>query len=168
MNPTPRGKTVLLVDDEQTILNLLTPIFKARYFEVLTATDGVEGLELFKSHRRDIVLLVSDIKMPGMSGIEMAASILELSPRLPVLIISGFRGAAFAMDSQSLLTRYALVEKPFSPIKLIEQAERLLAPRPSAPGSPEAGPTEPDGGDRQSANPNVVWKVRPGEGMIPP
>ncbi len=128
MEASPRKKTVLLVDDELPILSLLAPVFRTRDIEVLTATDGRAGLELFKANRGRIGLLVSDIKMPGMSGIEMAASILELNPRLPVLFISGYSGAAFGMDSQGLLTRYTLLPKPFSPIKLIELAERLLAP----------------------------------------
>ncbi len=157
---TDRSKpehTVLLVDDEAPILNMLTPAFESMGFRVFTARDGKGGLEEFRARRHAISIIVTDIKMEGMSGIEMAASMLELNPKLPVLFISGYSGAAFGMDSFGLISRYRLIEKPFSPIRLVEAAEQLLArneihiparlPRsllvPFALQDPEAGPRLP-------------------------
>jgi len=89
--------TILLVDDEQDIRELLALLLADLGFSVLTAEDGDQGLALFKTARPAIVL--TDIKMPGLDGIGLLKAIKELSPDTEVLIISGHGDIELAIAS---------------------------------------------------------------------
>jgi PAS domain S-box-containing protein len=78
---------ILLIDDEADILRVLSRSLKADGYEVLTATDGEEGLVLFDKEKPDIVL--TDVKMPGMDGIEVLRAIRQRSDESEVIIVTG-------------------------------------------------------------------------------
>jgi PAS domain S-box-containing protein len=78
---------ILLIDDETDILRVLSLSLKADGYEVLTATDGEEGLAIFDKEQPDIIL--TDIKMPGMDGIEVLREIKQRSDESEVIIITG-------------------------------------------------------------------------------
>ncbi len=73
--------TILVVDDEQMLCDLMRAVLGRRGHEVMTATGGREGLELFRQHRPRITLL--DLRMPGMDGIEVLKQIRPWTRRLP-------------------------------------------------------------------------------------
>ena len=81
--------TVLVVDDQSAIRNLLALILEREGFSVLTAECGREALSVSRKHLKDIDLLVSDISMPGMDGPTLARNLVAENPGLPVLLISG-------------------------------------------------------------------------------
>lgn len=78
---------ILVIDDERPIRNALKDIFEYEKFIVSEAPDGIEGLELLKKNAYDLVLC--DIKMPKMDGIDVLDKILEIQPDIPVIMISG-------------------------------------------------------------------------------
>jgi DNA-binding NtrC family response regulator len=78
---------ILVIDDERPIRNALKDIFEYEKFIVSEAPDGIEGLELLKKGTYDLVLC--DIKMPKMDGIDVLDKILEIQPDIPVIMISG-------------------------------------------------------------------------------
>jgi two-component system, NtrC family, nitrogen regulation response regulator NtrX len=78
---------ILVIDDERPIRNALKDIFEYEKFIVSEAPDGIEGLELLKKSTYDLVLC--DIKMPKMDGIDVLDKILEIQPDIPVIMISG-------------------------------------------------------------------------------
>lgn len=78
---------ILVIDDERPIRNALKDIFEYEKFIVSEAPDGIEGLELLKKSTFDLVLC--DIKMPKMDGIDVLDKILEIQPDIPVIMISG-------------------------------------------------------------------------------
>lgn len=124
----PRGARILVVDDEPHIRRVLSSILGTRGFEVVEATDGLEGLTAFESGDVDLVIL--DLLMPGASGLEVLAKIRTDSrtPRTPVIILTAKgqdtdREAALAGGADDFLT------KPFSPMKLIARIEEILATR---------------------------------------
>lgn len=89
---TPHGgsflqKKILVIDDEQPTLNMFQLLLSTYGYEVLTACNGAQGLETFKRERPDMVL--TDIKMPVMNGIEVLKHIKELDPHTEVIIITG-------------------------------------------------------------------------------
>lgn len=97
-DPTPSARTtVLLVDDEQDIRELLAMLLTDLGFSVLTAADGDHGLALFKTARPPIVL--TDIKMPGLDGIGLLKAIKALSPDTEVIMISGHGDMELAIAS---------------------------------------------------------------------
>jgi len=70
----PYEKTILVVDDEATILNYVSGFLKAGKYNVLTATSGEVALQQSKDYKENIHLLLTDFQMPGMTGIELATA----------------------------------------------------------------------------------------------
>lgn len=79
--------TILVVDDEK-ILALMDKILSKKY-KTITAKDGAEGLELFKENSSNIKLIVTDERMPRMTGSEMVEEIKKIKPDVPVIFVSG-------------------------------------------------------------------------------
>lgn len=82
--------TILVVEDEEQVLLIVATILKNRGFTVITATNGLEALELYQKHADDILLVVTDIGMPIMDGYELFRELKKLRPELPIIISSGF------------------------------------------------------------------------------
>ncbi|NVM20728.1 MAG: sigma-54-dependent Fis family transcriptional regulator [Desulfobacterales bacterium] len=103
--------TILVVDDEATILQSLSGILSDEGFEVLTALNGYEALKIIEQESPDLVLL--DIWMPGMDGIETLREIKDANPFLQVVIISG-HGTIETAVKATKLGAYDFIEKPLS------------------------------------------------------
>ncbi len=82
-------KKILVVDDEPAVLEYLALIAQSLDYEVLKAKDGNAAIRAF-SEDNDIDALITDIKMPGMNGYQLAIALREMRPELPILFISGF------------------------------------------------------------------------------
>ncbi|MBT7631711.1 MAG: response regulator, partial [Desulfobacula sp.] len=78
---------ILIVDDEEIIVKLLSMSLRSDGYETVTAHSGEQGLEVFKSELPDIV--VTDIKMPGMDGLELLKKIKEIDSEKEVIIVTG-------------------------------------------------------------------------------
>jgi len=109
---------VLVVDDETLVLKTMRRLLESHGFEVVTATDGVEALELFAKRRDDVRLAIVDLTMPRMDGESCFRELRRLSPALKVLLTSGY-------NEQEVVERFAgdnpagFVQKPFTPDTLI-------------------------------------------------
>jgi DNA-binding response OmpR family regulator len=117
--------TILVVDDDPVILQLLQVNFEMEGFTVITAADGQEGVERTRADRPDIV--VSDVMMPRMSGLELVAE-LKGDPdtaTIPVLLLTA---KAQQADISAGLDQGAddYVTKPFEPLELVDRVNRLL------------------------------------------
>ncbi len=118
--------TILVVDDDPVILQLLQVNFEMEGFTVITAADGREGVDRTRADRPDIV--VSDVMMPKMSGIELVAE-LKNDPDtagIPVLLLTAKAqqadiGAGIDAGADDYVT------KPFEPLDLVDRVNRLLS-----------------------------------------
>ncbi len=115
--------TILIVDDEVTILKSLRGILSDEGFEILTASNGYEGLKIIDEESPDIVLL--DIWMPGMDGIETLREIKRTNSFLQVVIISG-HGTIETAVKATKLGAYDFIEKPLSIEKVIVTINNAL------------------------------------------
>jgi len=104
---------ILLIDDEEPIRVALARSLRSDGYEVLTAENGEKGIEVFKKERPTIVL--TDIKMPGMDGIEVLKKIKEISPKTEVIVITGTLYEDMDVTSQSLqLDASDFITKPIT------------------------------------------------------
>jgi anti-anti-sigma factor len=93
-------KRILVIDDEKPTLSMFRLFLAAYGFDVLTAENGEDGLEIFERERPPIVL--TDIKMPGMDGLEVLEQIKRLDPRAEVIIITGHGDMEIAIQALNL------------------------------------------------------------------
>ena len=111
--------TLLIVDDERPILKLIKFVLGSEH-SVITAESGIEALAIFESYPNRIDLIVTDVTMPGMSGLDLVARLETLHKRrFPVLFITGASERPIEADRAVLL-------KPFSPSGLQERVRQLL------------------------------------------
>ena len=114
---------ILIVDDEATILQSLSGILSDEGYEILTASNGYEALKIIEEESPDLVLL--DIWMPGMDGIETLQEIKRTTPFLQVVIISG-HGTIETAVKATKLGGYDFIEKPLSIEKVIVTINNAL------------------------------------------
>ena len=114
VTPGKRGtETILVAEDEEAVRGLVRRILEARGYNVLTACDGAEAVQLAATHAGSIGLLLTDVIMPGLGGVELSAQIQEISPGIRVLYMSGY--AAEEIDRRGVFAEGAsLIEKPFT------------------------------------------------------
>jgi two-component system cell cycle sensor histidine kinase/response regulator CckA len=117
--PERRG-TILLVDDEQAVLKVAAEILHKLHYSVLAAENGREALRLFGEHRRDIVLVILDIVMPGMGGSEVFQQLRNVAPEVKVLLCSGYSIQGEA-DRLIGIGASGFIQKPFS-LRSLEQS----------------------------------------------
>jgi two-component system, OmpR family, response regulator MtrA len=115
-------QSVLVIDDDTRMLQLIQRILEAGGYDVFVAADGVSGLSLFKDKNPNLVLL--DIMMPGMDGLAVLDSIRKLSS-VPVIMVSA-KPESSTIDAASVLGADDYVEKPFHPQVLLARVQARL------------------------------------------
>jgi DNA-binding NtrC family response regulator len=90
--------TLLLVDDETAFLDAMARRLKKRDFEILTASSGMEALEILTQKGEKIEVVILDVKMPGMGGIETLAEIKRKYPLIEVVMLTGHADVSSAID----------------------------------------------------------------------
>lgn len=118
------AKTVLLAEDDADVRRLIENELTSQGLTVLSARDGLEALELARTHVGGIGLLLSDISMPRLDGIELAKSFTELRPSVPILLFSGT--AKKDVTLADIGGPVGFLEKPFTPARLFEKIKTLL------------------------------------------
>ena len=120
--------TILLVDDEDLLREGVREILEMSDYTVIEARDGEEGLSLFAIN--NVYLVISDIVMPNMDGVDFVTRLRESFPDVPILTISGGSrvvSARFGLDSALLSGANASLTKPFNAKQLLEKVQQLLA-----------------------------------------
>ena len=109
---------MLVVDDEPVVLHLCTRILEAEGYCVLTAVDGLEALRVLQEAGAEIRVVISDIQMPRLNGLQLSACLADLDPSPPLMFISGY-----TVDQPA---GRSVLPKPFQPSDLVAAVERLL------------------------------------------
>jgi PAS domain S-box-containing protein len=129
-----RGKgTILLVDDEESLLALGARMLELLGFTVLTAADGLQAVDLYRKRGKGIDLVLMDLTMPHMDGAEAFAELRRLNPDVPIVLASGY-----AEDDVS--SRFegkrptGIVQKPYTLARLREMLAGLMPKRPNGEG----------------------------------
>lgn len=122
---TPIQRRIVVIDDERMIADTLALILRSKGYAAEVAYDGLSGLATcadFHPH-----LVISDVVMPGMSGIEVAIELRRKAPDCTILLYSGQAATAQMMeDARSRGHEFELLAKPVHPVQLLEKVKSLI------------------------------------------
>jgi PAS domain S-box-containing protein len=118
-------ESILLVDDEEIVRDMVTQILAPRGYQVLIAETCDEALEIYRENGPDIKLVILDLIMPGMGGLQCLEEILRINPRATILISSGAQVDKTTRDFLELRTS-GFLSKPFDAKELLRSVRRVL------------------------------------------
>jgi len=136
--PPGAGERLLVVDDEPVIARVVSEQLRRLGYEVTSVTDPEDALELVAEDPEDFDLLLTDLQMPRMDGVELAARVARLRPQLPVVLSTGNRWSVPASTARAAGIR-EIVDKPFR----IDELAHVLRAVLTGAGTPPAGPRRP-------------------------
>lgn len=129
------GTTVLVVDDESAIRRFAARVLEREGFAVVEARDGAEALDLLRTGAASFDVVVSDIVMPRLNGVELMRELSTSHPYLPVILMSGY--ATAALSDLGISAPCSILSKPFPPERLLEEVKRCIqGTSSSAPPTP--------------------------------
>jgi CheY-like chemotaxis protein len=117
-------KTVLLVEDEDVLLELLRGMLEANGFNVLIAMDGLEAIRLYKERGSEIAVVLTDMGLPALGGWEVLEEILKMNPSAKVICASGFLDNSLR-DEMIAAGAVEFIQKPYSYEGLIALLRKL-------------------------------------------
>ncbi len=124
-SPQPEG-AVLLAEDQEMVRNMAKTMLEHLGYEVLSAADGSEALELFQKHQGRICCLLTDLSMPGLDGWETLEAVREIQADIPVILASGYDQAQVMTGEHSELPQ-AYLNKPFQIAELKAALAQVLS-----------------------------------------
>ena len=152
--PHGSGELVLIVDDEAAVRRVLVRMLEIFGYKVLSATEGTEAVALYKQHRAEIKVIITDMEMPQMNGPELVAALRKIDPAVLIIGCSGI-GSVTKVKDYRALELPAYLTKPFTADKLLVTMRRVLAPPGEAPGAtaPGSATVPADDSDQVAAAP---------------
>ncbi|HEU5304657.1 MAG TPA: response regulator [Gemmatimonadales bacterium] len=118
------GSTVLIVDDEGAVRRFAARILEGEGYSVVEARDGAEALELIQKALASPDVVLSDIVMPRLNGVELMRALASSHPGLPVILMSGY--ATDALADLGIMAPCAVLSKPFPVERLLEEVRRCI------------------------------------------
>ncbi len=125
--PKKGNARILFVDDEKSIVVVISKMLERMGYEVVTTTSGLEALELFESSPETFDLVITDMSMPKITGIELSSRLNEIRPDIPVVLITGF-SAGITKETIKKANIREMVMKPIISGVLAEAIEKALKP----------------------------------------
>ena len=121
-----QSRKVLVVDDDAVVGHSINRVLTEQGYQVREAMSGSEALEELEHQHYDMVF--TDIRMPGMDGLDMASRMKKSHPEMPVVVITGYGTEASEKKARDLGVA-GFLHKPLSPESIIENAERVMRER---------------------------------------
>jgi two-component system, cell cycle sensor histidine kinase and response regulator CckA len=126
LQEAPNGnETILLVEDEDMVRDMIQEVLEINGYHILTATNGEEALQLCDLYNKPIDLVLSDIVMPQMGGLELCERLSSLRPKTKVLLMSGYVENK-TIQEKVLKSNVAFLPKPFTPNELALKLREVL------------------------------------------
>jgi len=122
---TPDHHRVLVVDDESSIREMLSKTLALAEYKVDTAPDATAALNLLRVANASYDLLIADLKMPGMDGLQLIRQVKQMRSRMPIIIITGFSSESSAIEAVNLGVKGYLT-KPFRVAQVLEAAAKAM------------------------------------------
>ncbi len=128
--PPSSSSTILVVDDEPAVLNLVKLILEAAGYSVLAASNGQQALAFCENQNRAIDLLLTDINMPCISGLELACQVSEIVPHVAVMFMTGSRGDIPGFEflrRDGPFSDCEVISKPFTSFELLAEVAGIVS-----------------------------------------
>ena len=125
--PAVAGTFILVVDDEVAVRRFAKRVLELEGYVVIEARDGADALEVITQGSTSFEVVVSDIVMPRLNGVELMHALAASHPDLPVILISGY--ATGALADLGIATPCAILSKPFRAERLLEEVRRCCRPK---------------------------------------
>ncbi len=120
----PSPPRILIVDDEPFVRRFAARVLLEAGYLVEEAGDGAAALSVIRSSRHPVHVVVSDVAMPRLNGVELLQALAASHPRLPVILMSGF--ATVQLEGMGISTPCGVLAKPFPAERLVEEVRRCL------------------------------------------
>lgn len=122
---TSKSARLLIIEDNEEVLRSLKKYFQKKRYDVVTASNGLDGLKAFESDQNGFDLIITDLVMPNISGVAIISMVKKKSPDTPVIAITGWgeHPESLATEAQADL----VLEKPIELEKLSSFIDDLLA-----------------------------------------
>jgi CheY-like chemotaxis protein len=123
--PRGKGETVLVVDDETSILTITGQTLRAFGYQVLTATDGAEAVAAYAENKTEIAVVLTDMSMPIMDGVALIRALTKINPAIKIIAASGLHANGDAAKASSAGVKHFLT-KPYTAGTLLKMMRSLL------------------------------------------
>ncbi len=120
-----QGETILLVDDEAVIRNTTGEVLSNLGYKILKASNGEEAFKIFKSHQKDIDLIITDIVMPKMGGFDLAACLRQYKAEVPIIFATGYDQMDL-INHDNEMRLGLIVNKPFTFAELSQSIRAMI------------------------------------------
>jgi DNA-binding NtrC family response regulator len=114
------------VDDEPIVRWFASRVLTDAGYTVATATDGAEALEMIRAQGERVRVVVSDIVMPRLNGVQLLEALSVSHPELPIILMSGY--APTQLADRGIATPCSVLAKPFAPERLLAEVRRCIDP----------------------------------------
>ena len=118
------GETILIIDDEAGVRDVLAVLLQLRGYRTLIAADGPAGLELYRTHRETVRAVLTDMRMPVMHGAEVISKIRAINPDARIVGMSGYLAGSAAPQTEP--GRLTYVRKPMSADEVVQALKSVL------------------------------------------
>jgi CheY-like chemotaxis protein len=125
VSPRGNGETVLVIDDEASILNITSQTLQAFGYRVLTAADGAEAVAIYAEHENEIAVVLTDMMMPVMDGAATIRALVRINPLVKILAASGLNADAGITKGISTCVKHFLI-KPYTAETLLRSLRMIL------------------------------------------
>lgn len=116
------GEEILLVEDDKLVRSVIVEVLQNYGYKMLTASNGQEGFETFKNNNKTLNLVIADVIMPKMNGIELAREIEKENPGTKILFMSGYSEQVNNLEEMGV----NYIKKPFDPLDLVKKIRYVL------------------------------------------
>lgn len=135
--PNHPRPAIILVEDEPFVRDATRGILERAGFEVLPATDAPDAMTIYQVCHRPIALVMTDMVLPGRSGLQLGHDLRQLSPEVVLLVTSGYTNPEYEVEAPESRTYY--LAKPYSRRTLLDKIEKILRTSSMAQAAAQAG-----------------------------
>lgn len=118
-------ETLLVVEDEEMLLELLTKILVGKGYNVLSARDGLEGIDVYAAHKDEITLILTDMGLPKLSGFDMFMKLKKINPDILAIFASGFLEPSMISEAYKAGAK-EFVQKPYEPNNVLKKIRTVI------------------------------------------